>query len=313
MKDIKEFEKLFKINIPVYEHADYYLDTLKKSSFFAGIRNAVSEFEQYEEEILELGYKSAKSYKLDYALPKIKEYISKTYAYEKVNSFEFSNEDLKTKDELRKNDGAYLMSVDFKAANYSVVKSFDEDNELFSSWEELCVKMDIHKTLSKSKSFRQYVFGNLNPKRLQKIQKYYTNKIVNCLIDEGCLKEEDFVFVSHDEFIVKLSSDQNLAINRIYLINSEVGKIISRENINIPTHHKVIKNDGIGSGMYIQTQYKIKEGAFSESHRVLFKVPGNKFFKYFKKFIINEPLDKRDLMFISDGEIAIWNEDEDSN
>ena len=33
MKDIAEFEKLFKVNFPVQEHHQYYLDTMMKSPF----------------------------------------------------------------------------------------------------------------------------------------------------------------------------------------------------------------------------------------------------------------------------------------
>lgn len=95
-------------------------------------------------------------------------------------------------------------------------------------------------------------------------------------------------------------------------LNSQVEKISFSENIKLPTHYKIIKNDGLGSGIYTQTQYTTQQDKFVEVYKSLFKVPGNKFFKYFKKYIINEPVDKRDLMFIVDGEVCVWSEDEDS-
>ena len=66
--------------------------------------------------------------------------------------------------------------------------------------------------------------------------------------------------------------------------------------------------------MCVQTQYQVEGGmgGFIEKNKSLFKVPGNKFFKYFKTHILGEELDKRDLMFMADGEIAVWSTEDDS-
>ena len=120
------------------------------------------------------------------------------------------------------------------------------------------------------------------------------------------------MFISHDELIVRLRPDGVIAVNRINLLLSAIGVIIKNEGIDMLTHYKVFKNEAIGAGMCVQTQYQVKMGGLSEKYDVLFKVPGNKFFKYFKMHILKEPIDKRDLMFMSDGEIAIWNLDDDS-
>lgn len=311
MKDIREFQKLFKVNFPMEEHHQYYIDTLMRSSFYAGLGNVVKEFEQYERDVEELGYKSAKSYKLDYALPRLKEYLLNTGAYKNLIEWDLPGK-LRTKDELRKNDNTYLISIDFKAANYNSLKTFDSFDALGDSWEGLCRDLDVHTTLSKSKSFRQYVFGNTNPKRLQRVQHSGIVKIVDKLIEDHGFEEDDFIFISHDELIVRLRPDHVLAVNRITLLLAAVGNIIENESINMLTHYKVFKNEAIGAGMCVQTQYQVKMGGLSEKHDMLFKVPGNKFFKYFKTHILKEPVDKRDLMFMSDGEIAVWAENDDS-
>jgi len=313
MKDIAEFEKLFKVNFPVEEHHQYYAETLMRSPFYAGFGGVIKEFEQYERDIEAGGiYASAKSYKLDYALPKLRDYLLNTAAYENLQKATFNDSKLRTKDELRNNDNTYLISIDFKAANYSALKTYDDSGELFGSWEELCIALDIHQTLAKSKSFRQYVFGNTNPKRLQKTQHQNIVIIVDKLIADYGFLESDFVFISHDEFIVKLRPDHKLAVNRVNILLSAIGNIVQNESINMRTHYKVFKNESIGAGMCVQTQYQVKMGGLSEKYTLLFKVPGNKFFKYFKTHILKEPLDKRDLMFMSDGEIAVWSVDDDS-
>ena len=144
MKDIEELKKLFAdIKIPITEHHKYYIDTLMKSPFYAGIENVVKEFQEYEIDVIEEGYKSAKSYKLDYALPMMKNYILNTNAYERLQSMEIIAE-LRTKDDLRNNDDTYLISIDFKAANYNSLRTLDQEGELYNSWEELCEALGIH-------------------------------------------------------------------------------------------------------------------------------------------------------------------------
>lgn len=319
MNNLEDFQKLFKVNFPVEEHYQYYLDTMMKSPFYAGVGLLVKEFEQYEKDIEEQGiFKSTISYKLDYALPKMRDYIKGTEAYKLLMEKDFSDYKLRKKDEFRKNDNTYLISIDFKAANYNALKTFDHEGELYGSWEELCIAQELHPMLSKSKSFRQFVFGNTNPKRLQKVQHGNIIKIVDALIEDYSFTEEEFVFISHDEFIIKLRPDHKLAVGRVNVLLSAVGNIIENHNIYMPTHYKVFKNDKVVKNgkpvkdMYVQTHYNVKMGGLSEKYETLFKVPGNKFFKYFKTLILKESLDKRDLMFMSHGEIVVWSEDEDS-
>lgn len=309
MKDLAEFEKIFKVTFPVEEHYKYYIDTLAKSPFYAGLPNLVKEFEQYERDVEELGYESAKSYKLDYALPRLIDYILGTEAYVNLMSSDLGiDSKLRTKDELINNDEKLLISIDFRSANYSSLKKFDSFGSLGDSWEGLCRDLDIHPTLSKSKSFRQYVFGNINPKKLQKVQHTSILKIVDSLISNYGFSEDDFVFISHDEFIIKMES-----VNDVNMLMSQVGIIIGQEEINMPTHYKIFINHSIGhKGMCVQSIFEIKGGNYCLKYDTLFKVPGHKFFKYFKQRILNEPIDKRDLMFMSDGEVAVWAENEDS-
>lgn len=313
MKHIDEFQKLFKLNFPLEIHHQYYIDTLMKSSFYAGLGKVIVDFENYERDIEKAGiYSNVRSYKLDYALPKIKNYILKSEAYKSLQEFDFGKSKFRTKDLLKQNDNTYLLSIDFKSANYSALKTFDTKGELFGSWEELCTVLDIHPLLASSKSFRQYVFGNTNPSRLQSTQHKSIVLIVDSLIKNEIIQEEDVVFISHDEFVVRLQVDQKFAINKINIINSSIGNIISDNGINMPTHYKIFKNEVIEGDMRLQTQYQIKMGVLTEKYKLLSKVPGNKFFKYFKTHILKEPIDQRDLMFESDGEIAVWAEKDDS-
>lgn len=311
MKDLKEFQKLFKVTFPVEAHSMYYITTMMKSPFYAGLGNVVKSFEDYERDCEERGFKSVKSYKLGYALPMMKDYILNSNSYRSLLNATF-NGNPRSKDNLRNNDGALLLSIDFKAANYNSLKSFDTEGEMLGSWEELCDDLDIHPTLASSKSFRQYVFGNTNPKRLQKVQHNNINTIVNQLIEKYKYREDSIVLISHDELVIKIDGDLGEAYGKVFIANANVAKIIVDEGISMPTHFKIYRDEGIGAGMSVQTRYEIKGNALQEQYHTLFKVPANKFFKYFKTHILKEDLDKRDLMFMNDGELAIWDEVEDS-
>jgi hypothetical protein len=45
---------------------------------------------------------------------------------------------------------------------------------------------------------------------------------------------------------------------------------------------------------------------YFENYKTLHGVPGNKFYMYFKKYIIDKPLDDRDLIFKLDNELCKW-------
>jgi hypothetical protein len=56
IKQISEFSKMFKINIPIEDHFEYYVETLAKSDEFKEIKKLVNEFAGFEKWIIESGY-----------------------------------------------------------------------------------------------------------------------------------------------------------------------------------------------------------------------------------------------------------------
>lgn len=310
IKDVEEFEKLFKINVPVKEHLSYYLNTLACSKEFSDIYNTFNKFLQLEEDVEKLGYKSVKSYKLDYALPKILNYLKGTVAYQNIQSCDIKGEFF-TKDLIKESAGKYwFLSIDISKANYSTFKYMDTTgNGLFSSWEELCNKMEIHPVLASSKSFRQIVFGNTNPNRLQRIQHSLVMKGVSFLKQEFNLSEEEICFISHDEIVLRFSQEDLNCRNRLKEFTNNV-LLLSGSMENVPLRFTVYELDKITKNIFVKTVYD--ENLSSPKYKSLFGAPGNKFYKYFKIHILKQDLDDRDLLFINDGEIAKWMSDEDS-
>jgi len=315
MENLKEFEKLFKVNIPVKSEAEYYLNTLKKSKQFSKLEYQINEFEKFESSLKEKGFSSIGNYKMDFAFYVLKQKIEESETYKKFQEFDYSKVPFRSKDKLKINQGEFLVSFDLKQANFNCFKSFDnkENPEFSKTWEEQFEDMGIEKSLGLSKSFRQLVFGNINPKRNQKIQHMFMLSFIDKLFENGYV-EEDIVFISHDEVIIKGVDDKwlNKGFDGIYYL--PVGDLIGGENemVFVPLKSTIFKMNKIpDTKVFIKTIYENLNYGFAgiqltEAYKELWGAPGTKFYLYFKKYILEEEIEDRDLMFFSDGMYAKW-------
>lgn len=323
IKDIDEFCRLYKINIPINEEFDYYISTLLKSPEynFEDLEKKINDFAQLEKYAETNNFSSVSKLKM-YCLDTLVEYIKATNAYVTLQEKELPKKQLNTKDWTSTVlDSDMLMSIDFKSANYSVLKTFDNSNELKGSWRKLCESLLIPEALIESKSFRQIVFGNCSPKKLQTFQHGHIMTITEELKNSGIVLDNNLVFVSHDEFIVKICSISDDDVEEKMLnLKKHTEKIILDNNINMPIHSKIFALKKIGKNKYIKHNFDLSKGFvadfsrfefpvpefLSNGYKSLIGVPGNKFYMYFKKHILNEPIEKRDLYFMNDGELASW-------
>ena len=78
IRDIKEFCRLYKVNIPVEEHFDYYIETLKKSAEFSDLQQNIDNFAELELYIASNNIESVGKYKMK-KLDEIVEYIKQTH------------------------------------------------------------------------------------------------------------------------------------------------------------------------------------------------------------------------------------------
>jgi len=315
ISDLDEFSKLFKINIPLNKHFYYYLDTLVKSKEYAHLHTLIGNFIALENHARFEGYSSAKSYKLDYAFPKIVKYIEESHVYDTIQNYQFQeNKHLVTKDDFKRtiSQDYWYISFDISKANYSSFKLLDDKNDMMDSWEQLCSHLEIHDTLSSSKSFRQVVFGNTNPKRLQKLQHLQVISAVEYLKLKG-ISDENICFISHDEFVLRFKQDDP---NDVWLTNhysnKEILTELSAQMSNVPLKSTIYELDKVSKDIYLKTVYASTGTGVLPSYKTLVGAPGNKFYKYFKLHVLKEDLDERDLLFMNDGEVAKWMSDEDS-
>lgn len=197
VNNIKEFCKLYKVHIPYEKEFNYYVATLMKSKEYKDLFDRIAEFRDLEKD-----GKSVKEYKFK-KIDEMVKFIESTDAYKFLMKFEaqhkFQSKNIDWDKAPKK-----VVSFDIKQANFTALKYADPNNQLGNTWEELCAKFDLHPALVNSKAFSQFVFGNTNPKRLQKVQETFTLQLKDLLL-EGLLNgdESKILFISHDEIIIE--------------------------------------------------------------------------------------------------------------
>jgi len=281
MRDIKGFCKLFEINIPDYNHFDYYIDQLSKLEKWKDVRNLLELYLLAEGEVGDVfNFKVQKS-------NQIIDFLKSTRAYAELNDDNLIP-DLPTTKNFSYNDKSWYLSVDIRMANWYILKKYDPDflNELGDSWEGLLTKFGMPEVFHHSKSLRQFIFGNLNPKRQIKAQRVVIQELINRLeplqLSIACVKNDEVIFELDDISIVKK-------------ILSEVDTKIFKTKL-----YKVERVDDFRINHY-----------YNPSKSLLYKdlvgCNSHIFYLNLKKLILLENIDIRDLFFRMDGNLAIWN------
>ena len=283
MRDVKGFCKLMDISVPEYEHFDYYINQFSKLEKWKNIKDLIKIYEEAEEKYGDL---------YDFRLKKsneIIEYLKNTRAYNELQDDNLLP-DLPTTKNFEYSEDKKYISIDIKKANWIVLKKYDPEfaPELGDSYEDFISKFDVPEIFNHSKQLRQYIFGNINPKRQGKAQRVVTQSILNKYnhlnLDIACIKNDEVIY-SFESF------------NQIEEILTSVDREIFK--IKLFTVKRV-------------QDFRINT-FLSESGEELYKemvgCNGNQFFMNLKNHIFEESLDIRDLYFRMDGSLAIWNVD----
>jgi hypothetical protein len=280
MKDIRTFIKLFDLNVPDFEHFDYYISQYSKLNKWSHLNNMIELYKDFES-VVDDPYQ----YKIDKS-NQIIEFLKSTRAYNELNDDNLIPDLPLTKNFEYSEEKKYL-SIDINSANWSVLKKYDPQflNELGDTYTGLLEKFNIHPVFFNSKQFRQYIFGNLNPKRQIKAQRSIIEELIQSQksnLDILCTKSDEVIY-SFIDFV-------------------EIEQIISQLDTSL-FKYKIFTVERV-EDFRVNTFYN-KKGDIS--HKELSGCNGNKYFIYLKKYILNEPLDIRDLYFRMDGDLAIWN------
>jgi hypothetical protein len=292
--DFSEFTKLSKIFIPKQDQVDYYLSVLKQSPKYQDVESLFEGFSMFSDRVMTAGYSSTSKYKMK-CLDLLVSYITSTKTYSEFQAAPQHALYYKT-DELIKSIGPdkFYLSLDIQNANYSIMKSFDQTNELGVDWKELTTKLNIDPYLSNFKSFRQLVFGNLNPKRNQKLQIKYINQ----LLDNTLILKQKVIWISHDELVLLFDNfnDSQTFINNF------------KPDLKINLQYALYQLNRINNEKYFFKEIFPSSPQYSidNHYPALFGVPNNQYYFYFKTIVLKQPLDDRDLYFWNDNRLAQW-------
>lgn len=281
MKDVKGFCKLFDINIPNKEYFDYYIEQLSKTRKMKNIYDLISMYEDFEKECDDvLEYKISKS-------TDIINFVQNSYAYQELVCHPIADYP-SAKSFVYEEDKIYV-SIDIIKANYTSFKMFDDKNEFGNSYADFLSKFGVHPIFSHSKSFRQFIFGNTNPKRQNKAQRGIIEELLKTLQH---LKLET-VCVRADEVIYTIDDFSNLQ----QIVNN-----VDQDRFKIQVFTVKRIDD-----FRVNTYYSF-DGDKLESE--IIGCDGNKYFMLLKQYVLNEPLDIKDLYFrYTNNSLAIWNID----
>ncbi len=280
MKDIKGFCKLMDLSIPEYTHFDYYIEQFSKVEKWKNLKDLILLYEDAEEKCGDIfEYKIKKS-------NEVIEYLKKTRAFNELTDDNLLP-DLVTTKSFEYDENRYYLSVDIKKANWYVLKKYDPEflNELGDSYEDFMNKFNIHEIFHHSKQFRQFIFGNINPKRQGKAQRLVVQSVLdkykNLDLEVACIKNDEIIYVFDD-------------FSQITEVLDTIDKNIFKTKI-----FKVSRVEDFRINSYLTSEGNLL-------HKELVGCNGNRYFICLKKYIFNEPLDVRDLLFKMDGNLAIW-------
>lgn len=181
-----------------------------------------------------------------------------------------------------------LISIDLEKANYNSFRLFGLDKELgCPTYNDLLSKFTNEEYFFQSKMIRQVIFGDLNPSRQQKIQRYIIGELCKKLIDNGCIINS----ASSDEIIIKNKTD----VNEIKNILKDVDDTFKFFRIEKFKFSRI----GDDFDFFIKETYK-EDGTIKKEFK---NTPGDIFpqiYKQYKKMELND----YDMLFYHNGYLA---------
>lgn len=228
----------------------------------------------------------------------IKDLIAKTDTYKKLNAFDM-NKDFPLEEQVKQqniyiipNVGKKLISVDLEKANFNVLKMIGLDKEIgANSYNELLSKFTDDEYYFISKKIRQVIFGDLNPARQQRIQKFVINNLCKKLKENGCILSS----ASSDEIIIQ---NQDLTSKDIKEILKDVPEEFKFFRVEDFVFEKIDENH----------DFFVKTTLTENGPKTEFKnVPGHVFAQVYKRYL-NQEINEYDLLFYHEGFLAQFKE-----
>lgn len=189
------------------------------------------------------------------------------------------------------NVGKELISIDLEKANFNCLNMFGLKQELgVKSYEQLMKNETDLEYYLNSKMIRQVIFGDLDPKRQQRVQKYIINQLCVELKKAGC----ELTSASSDEIIIK----SEISVKDIQTILQDVDPKFKFFRVEKFKFDKI--ND--------EHDFFIKKTQTQSGEKLEFKnVPGHLFAQVYKQYL-GQAVNSYDMLFYHEGFLAEFKE-----
>lgn len=294
-KDVlKRWVKDYNLPIKIYQEpyfsylVDLYDDYYNTKSKLALLKDAVDEFES-EDKFLAHYYEVRDN---------VIQSMKSKEEFQEFNTGDLSKYDISSK--YPKNDiykqtcvDNYYVSIDLVKANYQALK-FVNPNIVSNtnSYEEFIGLFTDLEYMAKSKYLRQVVFGNINPKRQIKVERYLIEQVIDTLLIGEIFKADAIEMATSDEVIFRVSKE---FANRLKNETQNLTTFI-KNTLNIDVDIEVFKLVSV-EGKYYSKLFLNKSGYELKA------VPQIYFPQVYKKYN-NMEIIEHDLMFYHEHQLA---------
>lgn len=198
----KVFCKDFNVPIPTFDDKEffYFLDIYE-------MREKYIEFEKMVKEVGEKEFLDMRQNLISSSIERFKSYATyRSFNECDMDKFQLNENFEKINLYRPENNGKTFLSIDICNANsyifhhfFSLLVTYSDLIYLSCKWNDVPVQFTEY--FQNSKYIRQNIFGNLNPKRQQKMQKYLIFLSMEKLKEKGIYSQ----YLSSDEIIIDLS------------------------------------------------------------------------------------------------------------
>jgi len=148
------------------------------------------------------------------------------------------------------NDGVIFISIDLIKANYHVMQFIHPKIVLETkNYNELISKFTDDPYLKNSKYIRQVIFGNLNPKRQQHIQKYIMGQIDRAIMSQCDISDNQICCSTANEITFKVLP------NKLQITLKQIKDVMKK----LPQFQHMIKYEIFKLHKIKETTFYIKE------------------------------------------------------
>lgn len=256
-KILKRWAKDYNLPIKIFEEPyfsyliDLYDDCFKTKEKLELLENIIKDFDNDDD------YLNYNNHVTDSIVQSIKEKDSyKQFISMTMDDYNIVSSYPKNDIYKQQNINKFYISFDLVKANYQSLMFIDKDIVFNTSdYNDFLSIFTEYDYIKESKYIRQVIFGQLNPKRQQKIQRYLIEQIILHLLNYNYFEESMIAMASTDEVVFEITEDLALALSKDFKKFVEAIK----NDLNIDVDIEIFKLDYVGEKAYVK-EFLNKEG-----------------------------------------------------